>query len=112
MSSSAMIVLQTVVRGLANKGLPTARCVLTLGKTILLKQRQFSTIDRRMSTYITDKAFINGSWISTKNTFTVQNPFSNENIGSSADCDAGLTEEAIKAAVDAFDKWSSSTAKV
>lgn len=64
-----------------------------------------------MSTYITDKAFINGRWCETAQTFEVKNPFSGETVGKAADCDEELTVAALKAASDAFPSWKAKTAR-
>nr|XP_039265178.1 succinate-semialdehyde dehydrogenase, mitochondrial-like [Styela clava] len=69
-----------------------------------------SDIDKQ-SSYISDKAYINGKWISTDKTFEVYNPFNEEVIGSSADCDVGLAETAIEAADNALGPWKGMTAK-
>ncbi|XP_039270969.2 succinate-semialdehyde dehydrogenase, mitochondrial-like [Styela clava] len=64
-----------------------------------------------MTSYITDKAYVNGKWLSTGKTFEVYNPFTGEVIGSSADCDGKVAVEAIQAATEAFKTWKELTAK-
>lgn len=64
-----------------------------------------------MSSFITDKAFINGRWIETLQTFEVTNPFSGEVIGKAADCDEEVSVTAIKAASEAFQSWKVMTAR-
>ncbi|XP_023217747.1 succinate-semialdehyde dehydrogenase, mitochondrial-like isoform X2 [Centruroides sculpturatus] len=60
-----------------------------------------------------DKAYINGHWISASNgkTFNVINPSTGESLGSVPDCGVTETEEAIKAAYNAFQTWSCRPAK-
>lgn len=64
-----------------------------------------------MSSYITDKAYINGRWCETARTFEVTNPFSGEVIGKAADCDEALTVAAVTAASEAFSSWKAVTAR-
>ncbi|WP_068991031.1 NAD-dependent succinate-semialdehyde dehydrogenase [Kangiella sediminilitoris] len=58
-----------------------------------------------------EQAFINGEWISTDNTFNVDNPFDNGVIASVADCTENHAEQAIDAAATAFESWKTTTAK-
>ena len=65
------------------------------------------------SGFITDKAFIDGKWVSSsKGTFEVRNPENNEIIGLAANCGEKETDLAISAAVRSFTSWSTTTAKV
>ncbi|KAI1292296.1 Succinate-semialdehyde dehydrogenase, mitochondrial [Halotydeus destructor] len=85
------------------KLLPTNHCL-----------RQFHV--RKMSSlscskFITDKAYINGDWVSVSDSFDVVNPADGQVIGRAANCDEKLANQAIEAAQEAFKSWELTTAK-
>jgi len=63
-----------------------------------------------VSTFVTDKAFVNGEWKSTSSTFPVINPYSGAKIADAANCTKQDTEEAINVASEAFRTWKKTTA--
>ncbi len=60
---------------------------------------------------LTDKAFINGGWVSGSKQFDVTNPSTGEVIARVADMGKGETDKAIAAADKAFPLWAAKTAK-
>ena len=56
------------------------------------------------------EAYINGEWIKKETTFSVYNPFNNEEIIQVSDCTQSDTDLAISAADEAFKVWSTYTA--
>ncbi|XP_062602225.1 glutarate-semialdehyde dehydrogenase-like [Saccostrea cucullata] len=68
---------------------------------------------RPASSFVCDKAFINGEWAaaSSGKTFEVVNPANGKVIGSVPDMDATDTDRAIKVAYKAFQSWKETTAK-
>nr|XP_022301487.1 glutarate-semialdehyde dehydrogenase DavD-like isoform X1 [Crassostrea virginica] len=68
---------------------------------------------RAASSFVYDKAFVNGEWVaaSSGKTFEVLNPANGKLIGSVPDMDATDTENAIKVAYKAFQSWKETTAK-
>lgn len=65
------------------------------------------------SAFITDKAYIDGKWVSSsRSPFEVRNPENNQVIGYAANCCEKEADLAIHAAKKAFDTWSTSPAKV
>ncbi|XP_062600035.1 glutarate-semialdehyde dehydrogenase-like, partial [Saccostrea cucullata] len=68
---------------------------------------------RSASSFVCDKAFINGEWVaaSSGKTFEVVNPANGKVIGSVPDMDATDTDRAIKVAYKAFQSWKETTAK-
>ena len=60
-----------------------------------------------MSSYVTDKAYIDCRLKNVGYTFDVLNPFSGEVIGKAADCDEALASAAIESAKRAFGSWKS-----
>lgn len=65
------------------------------------------------SSFVKDKAYINGSWVAAANgnTFNVINPANEELIGTVPDMGIQETQSAIDAAHVAFDTWRKTTAK-
>lgn len=68
---------------------------------------------RAASSFVFDKAFINGEWVaaSSGKTFEVVNPANGKVIGSVPDMDAADTEKAVQVAYKAFQSWKETTAK-
>lgn len=65
------------------------------------------------SSFITDKAFIDGKWVaSSRSPFEVRNPENNQVIGHAANCCEKEVDLAIHAAKRAFETWSTTPAKV
>lgn len=60
---------------------------------------------------LTTKAFINGEWVETANTFDVINPSTGEIVAKVADCGETEVNAAIDAAHTAFPAWAAKTAK-
>ncbi|KAI9314130.1 Aldehyde/histidinol dehydrogenase [Dichotomocladium elegans] len=56
-------------------------------------------------------AYINGEWITSKNTFTVYDPATDKEIGKLPEMGADETKKAINAAAEAFKTWSQTTGK-
>lgn len=69
-----------------------------------------NSLNLRNPKLITDKLFINNTWIGTSNQFDVVNPSTGEVIAKVADGGISETEEAIRSAEKAFLGWSSTTA--
>ncbi|KAJ8302263.1 hypothetical protein KUTeg_021250 [Tegillarca granosa] len=69
---------------------------------------------RSASSFIHDKAYINGQWVAAASgkTFEVTNPSTGKLIGSVPDMDARDTEKAIQQAYIAQQSWKDVTAKV
>lgn len=67
----------------------------------------------RMSSFIKDKAYVNGQWVAAKNgaTFKVTNPSTGAVIGSVPDMQTADVEVAIQSAFKAFQTWKRTTAK-
>ncbi len=61
--------------------------------------------------FLHTKAYINGQWITGKNTFDVKNPATGDIIASVPDLDETHTQNAIEAAEQAFPEWSALPAK-
>ncbi|KAL5015341.1 hypothetical protein ScPMuIL_009611 [Solemya velum] len=68
---------------------------------------------RAASTFLHDKAFVDGKWVSAKSgaTFEVTNPSTGKVIGNVPDMTATDTEAAVKCAHKAFQSWKKRTAK-
>lgn len=61
--------------------------------------------------FLHDQAYINGQWMTSKNTFDVKNPATGDIIASVPDLDETHTQNAIAAADQAFPEWSALPAK-
>lgn len=61
--------------------------------------------------FLHDQAYINGQWMTSKNTFDVKNPATGDIIASVPDLDETHTQKAIEAAEQAFPEWSALPAK-
>ena len=83
--------------------------VLPLLRHPLMAVRLVSTT----SDFVTDKAFIDGRWVScSRGTFEVRSPEDDRVIGSAANCSEKEADLAIHAASKAFESWSATPAKV
>ena len=63
------------------------------------------------SELLKDRAYINGQWVTAKNSFKVINPANGELVAEVADLDRSQVAEAIAAAEAAFPSWAALTAK-
>ncbi|KAK3102046.1 hypothetical protein FSP39_008358 [Pinctada imbricata] len=68
---------------------------------------------RPASSFVCDKAYVNGEWVAAKNgkTFDVVNPASGKVIGNVPDMDANDVQNAVEQAFRAFQTWKETTAK-
>lgn len=90
---------------------PSSLQTTAVQRAIVKRMASAASLGLKDQTLFKTKGLINGEWYGSESTFTVHNPSTGQELGQVAEMTVDDTKKAIQAAHEAFQSWSTTTAK-